>query len=248
MDSWFDRSVVPGTRFELHYGTRMLRCFSDRPKNVHEMLEQAVARCPRGVALVWGEERVTYAELDALVGRAAGGLKRLGVGKDDRVAIVLGNSIEFVVVMFASARLGAVSVPLNIRHQLAENRHIIEDCAAKVVVHEADLADRVPMPHMLESLHHAVAVRRDGGVPLAALLSADPVIEATAVREEETATILYTSGTTGRPKGAMLTHFSTAHSVIHYKWVMGLSERDTCLLAVPMSHVTRTISTALPIR
>ena len=87
---------------------------------------------------------ITYAELDRLVGKVAGGLKALGVEKDDRVAMVIGNSIEFVVVMFAVARLGAVSVPLNIRHKLAENRDIIEDCKAKVVIHEGDLLDKVP--------------------------------------------------------------------------------------------------------
>ncbi len=111
----------------------MVRCFVDRPKSVHEMLSNAVARRPHGVALICGEESITYAELDGLVGRVAGGLKALGVEKGDRVAMVIGNSIEFVVAMFAIARLGAVSVPLNIRHQLAENRHIIEDCVAKVV-------------------------------------------------------------------------------------------------------------------
>ena len=150
MDSWFDRSVVPPTRYELHYGgSRMVRCFADRPKSVHEMLSNAVARRPQGVALICGEDAVTYSELDGLVGKVAGGLKALGVGKGDRVAMVIGNSIEFVVVMFAIARLGAVSVPLNIRHKLAENRHIIEDCEAKVVVHEHDLADTIPAPGAL---------------------------------------------------------------------------------------------------
>ena len=111
MDSWFDRSVVPPTRYELHYGgSRMVRCFTDRPKSVHEMLSNAVARRPHSVALISGEESVTYAELDGLVGRVAGGLKALGVEKGDRVAMVIGNSVEFVVVMFAVARLGAVSV------------------------------------------------------------------------------------------------------------------------------------------
>ena len=56
MDSWFDRSVVPPTRYELHYGgSRMVRCFTDRPKSVHEMLSNAVARRPHGVALIFGE-------------------------------------------------------------------------------------------------------------------------------------------------------------------------------------------------
>ena len=244
MDSWFDRSVVPPTRYELHYGgSRMVRCFTDRPKSVHEMLSNAVSRRPNGVALISGAQSATYSELDRLVGRAAGGLEALGVEKGDRVAMVIGNSIEFVVVMFAIARLGAVSVPLNIRHQLAENRHIIEDCEAKVVVHEPDLSDKVPAPGPLRSLKHAVALRRDGSAPpLAELLQGSPVTKAVEVDEEETATILYTSGTTGRPKGAMLTHFSTIHSVIHYKWVMELTEEDRCLLAVPMSHVTGVVA------
>jgi long-chain acyl-CoA synthetase len=139
MDSWFDRRAVPPTRHELHYGGRLVRCFVNRPKSVHQMLENAVARRPQGIALICSEESITYAELDARVGRVAGGLKALGVQKGDRVAMVLGNSIEFVVVMFAIARLGAMAVPLNVRHQLAENSQIIEDCAAKVVVHEYDL-------------------------------------------------------------------------------------------------------------
>jgi long-chain acyl-CoA synthetase len=242
MDSWFDRCVVPDTRHELHYDGRIVRCFADRPKSVYEMLANAVARRPQGTALICGEQTVTYIELDALVGRVAGGLRALGVEKGDRVAMVLGNSIEFVVLMFAIARLGAISVPLSTRHQQAENRHIIDDCAAKVVVHEYDLADRIPTLSTLACLKHAVAVRHDGGISLANLLQAPPVNEATPVEEEDCATILYTSGTTGRPKGAMLTHFSTIHSVIHYNWVMGLTEQDRCLLAVPMSHVTGVIA------
>jgi long-chain acyl-CoA synthetase len=244
MDSWFGRSVVPPTRYELHYGgARMVRCFVDRPKSVHEMLSNAVARRPHGVALVSGEETVTYSELDRLVGKVAGGLEALGVGKGDRVAMVIGNSIEFIVVLYAIARLGAVSVPLNVRHKLAENRHIIEDCEATVVVHEHDLADTIPAPGALPCLRHAIALRRDGAAsPLADLLQTSPVTEAVAVGEEDTATILYTSGTTGRPKGAMLTHFSTAHSVIHYTWVMELTEHDRSIIAVPMSHVTGLIA------
>ena len=242
MDSWLDRENHPATRTELHYGGRMIRCFVERPGSVHEMLANAVARRPHGLALICDEERLSYAEFDALVGQAAGGLRALGVEKGDRVAMVLGNSIEFVVVLFALARLGAVSVPLNIRHTLAENSHIIKDCAAKVVVHEFDLSDRVPPPDVLPSLKHAVAVRHEGGPMLAELRAGAPVLTAEAVGEEETATILYTSGTTGRPKGAMLTHLSIAHSVIHYRWTMGLTEEDRGLLAVPMSHVTGLIA------
>ena len=242
MDRWLDWKNHPATRTELHYGSRIIRCFVERPKSVHAMLANAVARRPHGLALICGEERLSYAELDALVGEAAGGLSALGVEKGDRVAMVLGNSIEFVVVLFAVARLSAVSVPLNIRHTLAENSDIIKDCGAKVVVHEFDLSDRVPAAGVLPSLKHALAVRREGGPMLATLRAGAPVFTAEAVGEEETATILYTSGTTGRPKGAMLTHLSIAHSVIHFEFTMGLTEEDRGLLAVPMSHVTGLIA------
>jgi long-chain acyl-CoA synthetase len=242
MDRWLDQDGHPATRTELHYGSRMIRCFVERPNSVHAMLAHAVARRPQGLALICGEERLSYSELDALVGEAAGSLRALGVEKGDRVAMVLGNSIAFVVVLFAAARLGAVSVPLNIRHTLAENSHIIGDCEAKVVVHEFDLADRVPMAGALPSLTHALALRHEAGPMLAELRVGAPVLTAEAVGEDETATILYTSGTTGRPKGAMLTHLSIAHSVIHYRWTMGLTEDDIGLLTVPMSHVTGLIA------
>ena len=177
MDRWLDRKNHPATRAELHYGGRMIRCFVERPKSVHAMLANAVARRPQGLALICGEERLSYVELDALVGEAAGGLRALGVGKGDRVAMVLGNSIEFVVVLFAAARLGAVSVPLNIRHTLAENSHIIKDCAAKVVVHEFDLSDRVPAPGVETDLKYAVAIRREGGAMLAELRGAAAILK-----------------------------------------------------------------------
>ena len=241
MDSWLDRKGHPATRAELHYGDRMMRCFTERPGSVHEMLANAVARRPHGLALICGEERLSYAELDALAGEAAGGLRALGVERGDRVALLLGNSVEFVAVLFAVARLGAVSVPLNIRHTRAENSHIIEDCAAKVVVHEFELADRVPPPGASPDPRRAVAIGRDGG-PLLAGLRGAPVREAATVDEEDAAAILYTSGTTGRPKGAMLTHLGIAHSVIHYRVAMGLSEDDRGLIAVPMSHVTGLIA------
>src|SRR3984957_14743528 len=175
MDRWLDRKNHPATRAELHYGARMIRCFVERPKSVHEMLAKAVARRPRGLALICGEERLSYSELDALVGEAAGGLGALGVEKGDRVAMVLGNSIEFVVVLLAVARLGAMSVPLNIRHTLAENSHIIKDCAAKLVVHEFALSDRVPAPGAETGLKYAVPIGREGGERLPGGGGAGPV-------------------------------------------------------------------------
>jgi acyl-CoA synthetase (AMP-forming)/AMP-acid ligase II len=240
MDSWFDRAKVPETRFELHYGTRIVRCFADRPDNVHALLSNAVTRRSHGVALICGEESVTYQELDGLVGRTAAGLAARGLRPSDRVALILRNSIEFVVVMFAVARLGAISVPLSIRHQEPENRHIMIDCGAKILVYHDSLADRVPGAGAVPTMEYAIPVRRNEAVRLrlAGMLAPEPCTELTRVPEEATATILYTSGTTGRPKGAMLTHLTRVHSAIHYTTIMQLTDEDRCIVAVPMSHVT----------
>ena len=81
MDSWFDRGDVPATRYELRYGDRIVRCFVERPRSVHAMLEGAVARRPHATALICGDERVSYRELDDAVGRVAAGLRALGVRK-----------------------------------------------------------------------------------------------------------------------------------------------------------------------
>ena len=229
MASWLTRGGVPQTRFESHHG-RLIRCFVERPGSVHALLESALARNPDGEALVEGARRVTYRQLDAAVARAAGGLKALGVGKGDRVALILGNSVDYVALLFALARLGAVSVPLNIRHTLAENAEILADCGASVAICEPALRDRVPAP---AALRHVVAP---------ADLDGPAVAEAAPVEEEDVATILYTSGTTGRPKGAMLTGLSIAHSVEHFRHAMQLTARDRALLAVPMSHVTGLIA------
>ena len=230
MAGWLERGGVPATRYESHYG-RVVRAFVARPRSVHALMEAALARRPEGEAVIAGERRVTYAQLDALVARHAGGLRSLGVEKGDRVALILGNSVEYVALLFALARLGAVSVPLNTRHTLAENAEILADCAAKVVVCESELRDRVPAP--AGALRHVVAP---------ADLAGSPVSDPEPVAEDETATILYTSGTTGRPKGAMLSHFGIAHSVEHFRHALQLTAQDRALLAVPMSHVTGLIA------
>jgi O-succinylbenzoic acid--CoA ligase len=239
----------------------MLRCFTNRPKSVHSMLMSAVARRPEGIALVCDNEKVTYRELDRLVRRAAAGLAKRGVERGDRVLMLQDNSIEFVVVMYAVAQLGAISVPLNVRHAEPEVRHVVIDCGAKLVVYDSELADRIPHRSVAPTLEHRVAVHKGSPTPLSELLApasgaapreeqvaADlddydtPTDHGVAVNEEDTATILYTSGTTGRPKGAELTHLSIAHSVIHFTTIYGLDENDRCLLAVPMSHVTGVIA------
>jgi long-chain acyl-CoA synthetase len=238
--AWLGR--VPALRYERHYGDRVVRCFTERPRNAYDLLREAAARNPDGEAIVCGAERLAYRVLEAAVERCGAGLKAAGIGKGDRVAMLLGNGISFPVVMFAALRLGAVAVPMSVREQTPGLAYMLAHSGAKLVAYDAGLADRLPAPGETPQLAHRVAVA-PGPLSAALPLLAEPTgAPPTAVDEEDTAIILYTSGTTGRPKGAMLTHLSICHSALHYEYCMGLTASDRAVVAVPMSHVTGVIA------
>jgi acyl-CoA synthetase (AMP-forming)/AMP-acid ligase II len=238
--AWLGR--VPAMRYERHYGDRLMRCFVERPGSACALLRDAAAGNPDGEAIVCGCERLTWRELEAAVERCAAGLQAAGIVKGDRVAMLLGNGIPFPVVMFAALHIGAMAVPLSVRERTPGLAYMLAHSGARLLVYDAGLADRLPAPDETPALAHRVAVT--SGAPAAALpLMAGPTgAPPAAVHEEDTAIILYTSGTTGRPKGAMLTHLGICHSAMHYECCMGLTSSDRAVVAVPMSHVTGVIA------
>ena len=108
------------------------------------MIADAAARNPDGEALVCGARRLTWREVMAQSAEIAAGLGKLGLKPGDRVAVLLGNRIEFVLTMFAAAHAGLVTVLLSVRQQKPEIAYVLTDCGAKLLVHEAGLADRLP--------------------------------------------------------------------------------------------------------
>lgn len=214
------------TRIEAHYGDRVVRCYAERPGSVYAMFAAAVARSGEGEALVCGDRRLTWKGLEGEVRKLARGLAARKIGRGDRVALLLGNRIEFVVAVFAVARLGAIAVPLNIREQAPELAYVLEHCSAKLIIHETELAERLPRFVERVAIDEYRSLLESGDVA-----AAQPA-------EEDTTAILYTSGTTGRPKGAMLSHLGIVHSVMHYETGMGLTRADRSIAAVPLSHVT----------
>jgi long-chain acyl-CoA synthetase len=238
MNYWLDRA--PPTQLETHYGDRRVRCFVERPASVHAMLVEAVAQAPQREALVCGDRRLNWRDVDHEVSLLAGGLADLGVAAGDRIALLLSNRAEFVLLLLAIARLGAITVPLNIREQTPELAYALAQCGAVALVFDADLAPRLPNANDVPALRHRIAV----GGPLAGALRYDVLRaglarhDVSSVGEDDVAVILYTSGTTGRPKGAMLTHLGIVHSALHYLHAMRLVETDRCIASVPLSHVT----------
>ena len=233
------------TRDEAHYG-RVVRCYVERPSNIDTMLRDVAGRHPDAPALSENGRRLSYAELEAAVERLAANLAGLGIAKGDRVALVLGNCGEFVLSVFALARLGAISVPIGIRHQRPENEFVLTQSGAKAIIFKAELADRIPAPDAVPDLVHRIVVggSEAGAISYGELQKNVPPIPRPHIGEEDVFAILYTSGTTGRPKGAILTHLGTIHSCLHYRECLSLGA-ETSLLAVPASHVTGLVANIL---
>ena len=231
--------AAPTLRMELHYQERIVRCYKDRPESVDELLRQAAADAPGSEAVVDGQRRYTYMELDTAADAIALGLRARGIEPGQRVALLLSNRLEFVECLFGIIRMGAIAVPLNVREQRFELQSILRHAEARVLIHEAELRDRLPSIEEVPSLVHRIAVGgpSPGSEPLESLcvLNGKP---AAPLREDDTAVIVYTSGTTGRPKGVMLTHVSIITSAMNYELCWGLNGRDRTIMAVPANNVT----------
>jgi long-chain acyl-CoA synthetase len=235
MAQW-DTSGLPMQQ-EVLFGDRVVTCRADRPSSCNAMFSEALLRAPDGEALIDGDLRFTWSQLDRMVGEVAGGLAALGIEKGDRVALLIGNRAEFVVLFLAILRLGAICVPISTREQGPGIGYMLGHCGAKLLLHEAGLADRLPMgtdlPHGVRML---AIIEPSGGDVLASLRAAPPT--PANVDESDIALILYTSGTTGRPKGAMMAHVNVVHAGMIYEHVMRLGPGERAVVAVPLSHIT----------
>jgi long-chain acyl-CoA synthetase len=231
-------------RHETHYGGRVVRCFAQRPATIDAMFRDAVARAPERGALVLGNDRISYRVLDETIQAIAGNLARRGFRKGDRIALLLGNCFEFVYAMLACARAGIIVVPMSIRQRAPETEFILNQCEAAGLIYQGDLAEHLPAPADTPHLRARFVVGDGPDTPFAALTTASPFLDVT-IGEEDVFALLYTSGTTGRPKGAMLTHLGTIHSLLHFEYGMALRDAEVSVLAVPASHVTGLVAIIL---
>jgi long-chain acyl-CoA synthetase len=234
---------IPATQLEARFGDRVVPAFCERPKSIWAMVAEAAARNPDGEALVCGDRRMTWHEVALASAEVAARLRKMGLQRGDRVALLLGNRIEFALAMFGAAHLGVVTVLLGTRQQKPEIAYVLTDCRAKLLIHEATLADRLPDARDVPDLMHLVSVDDDENASQFSLLADHAPVQGPAeVGEEETAMILYTSGTTGRPKGAMLAHCNVVHSSMIFVSCMQLTAADRSIAAVPLGHVTGVVA------
>jgi 2-furoate---CoA ligase len=204
------------------------------------MLEQAGLRRPSADAVVDGRRRLTYADLMDQATRLGRAFARLGVGKGDRVLIVLRNRFEHVLAYWALQLIGGVPTPAGFRLAAREVRYILDDCGASVVLFEAATADAV-----LEAVagHEArlVFVGDDGpagSLPFDELLASGasgPALDR-ELAESDLSLILYTSGTTGRPKGVPRTHKNHVAGALAHVIQCGYGWLERTLGVMPLYH------------
>ena len=148
----------------------------------------------------------------------AAGLQKLGLKRGDRIAMLLGDRVEIVLTMLGAAHAGLVTVLLSTRQQKPEIAYVLTDCGARLLIHEAALADRLPDARDIPDVTHRIPVDDDARVSRFSELAENaPLASPVEVGENDTAMILYTSGTTGRPKGrdaCPLQHHSFGHGVL----------------------------------
>ena len=205
--------------------------------NVAQMLERSAFYFPDRPALAFKDRRWTYRELDRDVSALASGLRGLGLKPGERIGLHVPNWPEFVLTYYAAQKIGVVPLSLNVTYKADEIAYICRDGEVAAVVTADPVAGNLPSRGDLPSVRHLINVGapREGAVSFAAL-TGDPALRALDLDREEMAAILYTSATTGRPKGVMLTHSNVVSNVYATSHHLRMTPEDLGLCALPLFH------------
>lgn len=203
-------------------------------------LDRRVRQTPDRPALTFEGDTWTYAEFLDRVNRVAGGLRARGIGVGDRVGYLAFNHPTLLEAMFACARLGAIFVPLNFRLTGPEIAFMLDDAGVRVVIAGPDhrgLLDAIRADVPVESWIGVEGAPGEWDDYEEMLAAAEPVVDIADSDPESTALIMYTSGTTGHPKGAMLTHANIWWNNVGTMVVGEYTDTEVSLVFAPLFHV-----------
>lgn len=212
---------------------------------VAQMMREAAQRWPNKTFIDLTGETYSFAEVDRLSNQLANGLVELGVGRGERVCTLLRTSIAPVLLWFATAKIGAVIVPINTAFVGEFLRHQIADCGARIIVAESDLVDRLAVCADDRCALDTILYRGDApdfatSIRLIDLASVpvendrDPHVP---VKPGDLFTLMYTSGTTGASKGCMLSQNAPCHAGVPTLLNQGVTHDDTVWIALPLFHL-----------
>jgi fatty-acyl-CoA synthase len=217
-----------------------------RDRGVGSWIERRARIAPYRVATVWGDKTFTYSELASRVRRLAHGLRRLGVQRGDRVAWLGPNHPAFLETLFATAKLGAVTSPLNHRLDDAVLAGLLEDCRPRIAVVERTAAG-LPIPFAVQN-RVLVGPVQEGDREYERLVAEspdDPIDE--VVELHDLCMLPYTSGTTGSPKGVMLTHGNVTWNVLNLLSSADFLANDVTIAIAPFFRVGGTGVNVMPV-
>ena len=213
-------------------------------ETIDQLLPGTAARLPDKPALIFADRTLTFRELERLTNKAANGFKALGVGKGDRVTLFAQNSPEWVISYAGIAKAGAVINPVNAMLTADELAYVVKDCGAKVLITTPDRARAIIHLKTDGHLKEIVVIGEpiSGTLAFTDLLAAQPeVVEAPGNKADDLSTICYTSGTTGFPKGAMLSHRNVMLNAALTAAMNVRTEHDNQFTGLPLAHVYGTV-------
>lgn len=208
--------------------------------NLNENLRRSATRFPDKYAYIYEDKSVTYQELNQQVDQLAAGLSAQGIRKGDGVALILGNSPEFVIAYYGILRLGAFAIPINPMFTQGEISYILDNSQAKVVIAIASVANK--LSELTKKSNNIKCVIYTDGKSQEwtwerLMDTSNLGFESPFIHQDDLAVVLYTSGTTGKPKGAMLSHRNLVSNAESISQLVELNEEDRVVAVLPMFHV-----------
>jgi long-chain acyl-CoA synthetase len=212
---------------------------------LHDVMRATAARYPEGRAITFKDQSITFAAFDRESNRLANGLAALGLASGDRMALYLPNCPQYELAFYAASKLGAVSSPMNPSYREREITYQVNDSGASVMVTHASLWPVVDACRSkLPGLARVVVVDGDPGSHDGIAVGWDEVVDsgstdapAVKVDQGQLAALPYSSGTTGLPKGVMLTHRTLVCNQLQYLDASGIEAEDAFPLFLPLSHI-----------
>ena len=217
--------------------------------NFVSLLTESAKSNPDQTALIYDSFKLTYSQLNAVTNQFANGLARLGIKQGDHVALMMPNLPQFLIAYYGIAKLGAVIVPINVLFKAGEIEYVLNDSEAlALVAWEGFMGEAAKGFRTAPVCHHLIIAQAPGSTaPLPEVegilkfddvyKTSSPFFDLALTQGDDTAVIMYTSGTTGRPKGAELTHLNCYFSAIVSEKLMPVSPNDVALGALPFFHI-----------